>query len=340
MDKIKPEVFRQLFALFSILLLGGLIFLELSPYLSGILGAFTIYIILRKLMSNLLLRGWKPSTAAVTLMIASFLCFLLPVTAVVIMISNKISKAIKHSEKILAFIEDKAKFAENYLGFDITKNIDTSQASSYVATTLESLAGGTFTIIIAIGIMYFILYYLFVNTEKLKELAIEYLPLKEENILAIGNDSNELVKSNAIGIPIVALLQGTIALIGYLILGVPDPIFWFTITAISSMIPFVGTAMGVLPVCILLFSMGQNWQAIALLIYGVAVVGASDNFFRLVIQRKLANVHPLITLFGVIVGVPLFGFIGLIFGPLLVSLFLLLVRIYKNEYGKQGGQSL
>ena len=63
-------------------------------------------------------------------------------------------------------------------------------------------------------------------------------------------------------------------------------------------------------------------------------MGSTDNIIRLYVLQKIDNVHPLITLIGVIVGVPLFGFIGLIFGPLLVSIFMALVKIYKDEYGK------
>ena len=84
-----------------------------------------------------------------------------------------------------------------------------------------------------------------------------------------------------------------------------------------------------------MFTQGENWQAIAVLIYGIVVVGSSDNIIRLYVLKRLSDVHPLITLIGVVVGVPLFGFIGLIFGPLLVSLFLLIVMIYKKEYGKE-----
>lgn len=334
MDKIKPSILRQIFVLLLILLLGGLIFLELSTYLSGILGAVTIYLIMRKWMVILIEKGWKRSAAAATLMIASFLVFLVPIAAIVILLSSKISKAIKNSAEILAFIKERINILETQLEFDITQNLDVSKVTVWVSSNLEQLAGGTFNAIIAIGIMYFLLYYMFTNVGKLKDAAIEYIPLNRKNIIEIGNDSNDLVKSNAIGIPLVAILQGIVALIAFLILGVPDPFFWFAITAIGSMIPFIGTALGIIPVCILLYATGQTWQSIVLLIYGVAVVGSTDNFFRLVIQRKLADVHPLITLFGVIVGVPLFGFIGLIFGPLLVSLFLLIVKIYKNEYGK------
>jgi predicted PurR-regulated permease PerM len=87
-------------------------------------------------------------------------------------------------------------------------------------------------------------------------------------------------------------------------------------------------------------SSGDVFGAWGILIYGIVVVGSTDNIIRLFILQKLDNVHPLITLIGVIVGIPLFGFIGLIFGPLLVSLSLIIVRIYKKEYASDRKESL
>ena len=151
----------------------------------------------------------------------------------------------------------------------------------------------------------------------------------------IGNQIEAMVRSNALGIPLVAIAQGIIALIGFIIFGISDPFFWFVIVTIGSMIPFVGTLIGILPVFILSLSAGNNFQAWGILIYGIVVVGSTDNIIRLYVLKKLENVHPLITLIGVIVGVPLFGFIGLIFGPLLISLFLIVLHIYRNEYGSK-----
>ena len=143
-----------------------------------------------------------------------------------------------------------------------------------------------------------------------------------------------MVRSNALGIPLVALAQGIISLIGFFIFGVQAPFFWAVIVTIGSMVPFVGSLLGVVPVFILSLSEGNTFQAWGILLYGVIVVGATDNIFRLYVLKKLDNVHPLITLIGVIVGVPIFGFIGLIFGPILISLFLITVRMYKKEYSQ------
>lgn len=98
------------------------------------------------------------------------------------------------------------------------------------------------------------------------------------------------------------------------------------------MIPIVGTMVGIIPVFLLTLSAGDTFAAWGILIYGFVIVGISDNITRLYALKRLDDVHPLITLIGVIIGVPLFGFIGLIFGPILISLLLILIRVYRKEY--------
>ena len=334
MNRLKPSLVRQLFVLLLILFLLVLIFREILPYLSGVLGAITLYVVMRKPMTRMVNRGWRPVMAASTLMFLSFVGILLPVTLTVLMLTSKIGKAVANSEKVIQAIKDQINEAETYVGYDLSQSIDSSRVANWISGNLQSLGAGTFQAFIAISIMYFILYYMLIHKDRLKDMVVSYIPLGEDNLQVIGEEGDEMVKSNALGIPLVAFFQGIVALIGYLIVGVPDPLFWFVITAIGAMVPFIGTAIGIVPVAILLFSMDMDWQAIFILIYGFVIVGITDNILRLYILNRLARVHPLITLFGVLVGVPLFGFIGLIFGPLLVSMFLLILKIYKHEYGK------
>ncbi|TQD34872.1 AI-2E family transporter [Haloflavibacter putidus] len=333
--KIDPSLVRQFFVLLLILFLGILIFNEMTPYFSGVLGAVTLYVLFKKWMHRLVNRGWHQDLAAGTLMFVSFVGILLPISGTVLLLSSKIGKAVNNSERVIEVFKNQINEWEEIYGYNLSTQIDTSQVTNWVSTNLQSLAGGTFDAFIAISIMYFLLYYMLTNHKKLRRSLEDYVPLNRNNLLLIGKESRSMVKANAIGIPLVAFFQGIVALIGYLIFGVPDPFFWFAITTIGSMIPFIGTAIGIAPVTILLFAQGHTWQAVAILIYGVVVVGSTDNIIRLYVLKRLSNVHPLITLIGVIVGVPLFGFIGLIFGPLLISLFLLTVKIYKKEYGKE-----
>lgn len=335
-NQIPTTKIRQVFILIIISSILFLIGTNLLPYLGGVLGAITLYVLLEPIQNWLENKKWKSSLAASLLIALSFIIILLPIAGIGLMMSSKISTAIDNSKEITETVKTEISKAEELIGMSISERINTDDVSNWASENLQSLASSGLTVFIAVGIMFFLLYFMLVEKEKWLKAALDYMPLKEENLKTIGKESINLVKSNAIGIPLVALLQGVVALIGYFIFGVENPFFWFVVTVIGSMIPFVGTALGILPVCILMFAQGDTTAAIGILIYGAVVVGATDNLFRLVVQKRLADVHPLVTLIGVIVGVPIFGFIGLIFGPLLVSLFLLLVKIYKNEYGKDG----
>jgi predicted PurR-regulated permease PerM len=82
----------------------------------------------------------------------------------------------------------------------------------------------------------------------------------------------------------------------------------------------------------MLIVQGYTGKGIALMLWGGLLVGLVDNLFRFMLNKRLGDIHPLITVFGVIIGIQLFGFIGLIFGPLLISMFILLLRIYSSEF--------
>lgn len=334
--EIPLGIIRQIFILLLILLMGSLIFKELIPYLSGVLGAITIYVLMRKWMRNLVeKRNWKPPLAASVLMLISFFGILIPIAGIVLMLGNKIGQFAKNSGEVASALKEQLKGIEQKVGYDISHQIDASAITGWISTNLQGLAGGTFDAFIAIGLMYFMLYYMFIHNHQLRKALAEYIPLHKHNLKEVGTEVRKMVRSNALGIPLVAIAQGIIALIGFLIFGIEDPFFWFVITTVGSMIPFVGTLIGIIPVFIVTMSAGDTFAAWGILLYGFVVVGSTDNIIRLYVLKKLDDVHPLITLIGVIVGVPLFGFIGLIFGPLLISLFMLIVKIYRKEYGKE-----
>ncbi len=334
--EIPPLIIRQVFVILLILLMGSLIFRELIPYLTGVLGAVTIYVLMRKWMSTLVnKKKWNPSLAATVLMLISFFGILIPIAGIILMLTNKIGKAVDNSGEVVHAFKEQLGKVEDKIGYDITSQIDASAVTGWISENVQGFVGGTFNAFIAVGLMYFMLFYMFTNRKDLRESLRDYIPMNRNNIKEVGVEIQKMVRSNALGIPLVGLAQGIVALIGFLIFGTEDPFFWFVIVTISSMIPFVGTLLGILPVFLLSLSTGDNFAAYGILLYGFIVVGSTDNIIRLYVLKKLDDVHPLVTLIGVIVGVPLFGFIGLIFGPLLISLFMVIVKIYRQQYGKK-----
>jgi predicted PurR-regulated permease PerM len=102
-----------------------------------------------------------------------------------------------------------------------------------------------------------------------------------------------------------------------------------------SFLPVVGTAMVWIPAGIYIITAKTNWQGSGILIYGAVVITNIDNVFRFWLQKKFADVHPLVTVLGVIIGLNWFGIPGIVFGPLALSYFLLMVKMYKEEYGEK-----
>ena len=335
MNRINHKIIRQVIILALIIFLGGLIVKYMLPYILGVLGALTLYVVLRKWMVKLLNKGMKRMWAALLLILVSLVGIFLPLGGAVFMLSAEIGNLADKSEQVTKAFKEQVFQLEKYIDYDISSTIDPKQASGWLTDNLQGFATGTFNILISLGLLLFILYYMLKSPKQLKDSLMEYIPLSKKTLVILGEEIDSVVKSNAIAIPMVALAQGIIALIGFFIFGIENPLFWFVIVTIGSMIPFIGTFIGIVPVFVLSLASGNDFQAWGILLYGILVVGMTDNLIRLVVLKKLDSTHPLITLIGVVVGIPLFGFVGLIFGPLVISLFLVIVKIYKQQYGIQ-----
>jgi len=333
MNYIPNNTIRQVLLLLFIILLGVILFLQLQSFLPALLGSYTLFVLLKKYMY--ILTGkykWKKNLAAGLLMLLSFIIILLPIVMLVNMMSSKINFAVQHSSNVLTTIEQFIHGYEVRYNINIISDENLHQVTAWSAQSIQKLVGATFNSIITIVFTYFILYFMLIGGRKMEAYLIEWMPMKNENVLVLRKETNSLVYSNAIGIPLIALFQGLLGLIAYLVLGVKEPLFWFIITCMASMLPVVGAALAYVPVAILFFADGMTIKGVVMLIYGFGIISTIDSVFRFWLQKQMGDVHPLITAFGVILGLNLFGFIGLIFGPILISLFLLLVKIYINEF--------
>jgi predicted PurR-regulated permease PerM len=265
-------------------------------------------------------------------MLVSFLMILLPVFIFVNAVSSKVGYVINHATELTSTIIDFLRHTESRFGYHFLNEETVRNLSGMALQELPLILGATVNSIVVLVVMYFLLYFMLTNCNKMEEWVNDVLPLRQDNLNRVRRQMNQMVISNAVGIPVIAVLQGLAGLVLYLILGIPEPLLWFALTAFTSILPLVGSALAYVPLAIIQFAGGETTKGVIILIYGLGVIVTMDNVFRLWLQRRIGNVHPLITLFGVFVGVPLFGFIGLIFGPLLISIFILLMRIYRVEF--------
>jgi predicted PurR-regulated permease PerM len=332
-DVFSENRVRQVFFIILILLLGILLFLELSSFLPALLGAITLYILLHNWLFYLTeKKKWRTGWTALLLMLFSFIVILLPVGLLVNMLSSKVNYAIQHSAELTEALKKLVGDLEQQFDVTIASDANINKLGNGITQSLPLILGATFNTLTTIFFMYFILYFMLMNGRKMENSLFEYIPLRDENVGKLSKEVHTMVKSNAIGIPLIAFAQGVVALVGYLIIGIKEPFFWFGVTCIAAMLPVVGAALAYVPIAIILFANGDTGRGTAMLIFGFGIIGTVDNVLRFTLLKKLGNVHPLTTVFGVIIGLKLFGFIGLIFGPLLISLFMLLLKIYSSEF--------
>lgn len=335
MSQISNNAIRQILILLLILLLGGVLFWQLQSFIPALLGAYTLYVLMRGSMSKLQHKyKWKAGLAASLLMLLSFIVILFPFYLLVNMLASKIGFAVQHSNDVLAGIKTFVHKYELKYGLELLSTENINKISGWMASSTSTILGATLETLTTIAVLYFILFFMLTEGKAMEAGFHDFVPLKEENKKLLGKELDSLVFSNALFIPLIALLQGVVALLGYWAIGVEEPMFWFVITTITAMLPVLGAAIAYVPLALFFFAQGQSGKGVLLLLFGFAIVGTVDNIFRFWIAKKVGDVHPLITVFGVIIGINLFGFIGLIFGPILISMFLLLIRVYANEFSR------
>ncbi|WP_374442232.1 AI-2E family transporter [Epilithonimonas sp.] len=334
--QIDGLVIKQVALILLICVLVGLICWNLALFIPSVLGAVTLYIVCRKYNFYLIEeKNWKPWLSATVLMLASLIVLILPVYFIVDQLVSKLGNAQVYMEKFNIFLEKIHQFIYQKVGFDILSKENIAKVTNFASsfsTKALSTTVNTFTVIAS---MYFILYFMFVKGRLFEKMVARGMPFKRTNTQMLGDKFNKLVLANAIGIPVVALGQGLVALISYWIFGAPSPMLLFALTAVASMLPVVGAAIVYVPVGIFMIAEGQTGPGVGILIYGLIVVGLTDNLLRFTLLKKLEDIHPLITVFGIIMGMNIFGFMGLIFGPILMSITVLLIQVYRDEFSDE-----
>ena len=159
-----------------------------------------------------------------------------------------------------------------------------------------------------------------------------YIPFSDANTKKLGRRFKDVTVSTVIGTGVVAAIQGALLGLAFWVAGLPNGLFWGVVTAAFAILPVVGSGLIWGPAAIVLYMQGRPIAAILLALWGAIIVGSVDNFIRPLIYRRFSAIHPLITLIGAIGGVSYFGLLGLLIGPLALSYFFELIRMYREEY--------
>jgi predicted PurR-regulated permease PerM len=205
-----------------------------------------------------------------------------------------------------------------------------ANAFSFVSQMLSNLAAFFMSLFLLIFMVFFMLR----DSEKIKAALMDLSPLSEdyEHILLAKIES--AIAGVVTGSFLIALIQGLVATVGFTIFGVPNPILWGALTVIAALVPTVGTSLAVIPAVLYLLITGHIGAGIGLLIWGALAVGLIDNVVSPKLVGSKLKMHPLLVLLSIIGGLQAFGFLGFLFGPILMAVFITLLDIYRTQLKK------
>jgi len=216
-------------------------------------------------------------------------------------------------------------------GFDFDIHSKIADLMSSLSNSLAKLFSSTLSSILMFTLMIFTLFYLLKDGEKWEKGFIKVLPLSDNNANTILVDLKKSINRIFKGQFIIAIAQGLLTWFGFMIFGVPNAIIWAIVAAIASFVPTIGTSMVSVPAILFLFFTGMQLQALGLLIWSLLLIGTIDNILNPYIISKDTEIPSLFILFSILGGVALMGAIGIVVGPLVLSLLYSLVAIYKRE---------
>jgi len=219
---------------------------------------------------------------------------------------------------------------------DLKKNITESAqvVASWLAKQSASILSGFGGLLLSFFILFFAMFYFFKDADAIMKKLMRISPLPLEYEKEIFRKFKEISLATLYGIFLTSIVQGIIAGIGYAIVGIPNVLFWATATAVLSLVPVFGTALVWVPAGVILLVSGNFPGGVFLLLWGALIVATVDNFLRAYLIGGRTNTNQLLTFLAVFGGIGVFGLVGVIFGPLILTLFFTLLHIYEMEYGK------
>ncbi len=298
------------------------------PILTGILLAFLLFPLYRYIKKKIK----SETTSAMLVILFVFLVILIPVSALAGVLLNEVKNFSIDEQKLNEY---ELKVVE-LTGKDFSIDDNIQKLNTWIRNefnkSLPNAVSYTSNFLLSVFIMFFVMFYLLVEKEMFIKEFVSFMPFSKKHSSDLLNDSGDIIKAVFIGQVITAVIQGLLGMASFLIVGVEGAFFWGIVMILLSLIPLVGAFLVWLPVGLFLLLEGSTWQGIFVLAWGALVVSQIDNFIRPKLVNKFADIHPLETFLGIFMGIPVFGIIGIIIGPLILSLFKLVVLTYRKEY--------
>jgi predicted PurR-regulated permease PerM len=317
-------------AAFLIFVLGiGLVY-TLWPFITGLIGAPVLYVVFVPIY-RWLARYIKRGVAAALVVLLGIVLVLGPGLSFVGIIANEAQDMATGALRSPLL----TRLRELRIGpYDIGAQIEAfgSRLVAFIGASALSLIGTATRLGIQLTIAFFGLYYLLLAPQAAWKQVQPFIPFSRHNAEILRDRFRDVTISTLIGTGLTASVQGLLVGVAFWATGIPNALFWGVVTIVLAILPVVGSGLVWGPGVLSLALEGSYGRAIALAFWGVLVVGNVDNVIRPMVFRRWARIHPFITIIGAFAGIQYFGLLGLLIGPLAISYFFELIRMYRAEY--------
>jgi len=288
----------------------------------------------------------KKNLAALLTCLALVLIIFIPMSILLIILGNQASQLL---DEVTPYIEKLSTLTQNeianylhnipFYSYIEKLNVDwvaisievTNKFLKVVSFLINRYSPSVFIFFIDLFITFFCMFYFFRDGDKLVNYAKSLSPLGEEYDNKLFDNFTRISRATVKGTLIIGLAQGSLGAITLWIFGVNTWLLWGFIMVIFSIIPVVGAWSVLVPVGIIQIISGNTWSGIFILIISTIIISNIDNLIRPYLVGKDAKMHDLLIFFSTLGGIGLFGIMGFIIGPIIASLFLSLLQIYKQE---------
>jgi predicted PurR-regulated permease PerM len=322
-----------------------------SPLLSPLLWAAILALALRPLHVRLLrLSKDRKGLTAACMTALTFILIIGPAVTVLIVLTGQAVDLYQWSGSLVQsgrFAELWHRIASPYidklLSHPLLAELDLKgmimktlgNVSSGLAGHIGGLVKDTLLFIVDLTIMLVALFYFYRDGEDYYSKLINLLPFDQRHRTAVAVKIASTFSAVIYGVFLIALLQGVMTCIGFLLFHIPFALFWGFIAAVLALLPIGGAALVWVPGALYLYVTGSALSAFLLAVWGILLVSLPDNFLKPLLIGRKANIPTFFLFIALLGGVQAFGFLGLLFGPLIVTLMTLFIQIYHEEFSEQ-----
>lgn len=318
-------------AAWLVAILGIVIVLALMPYASGLLGAPVLYIVFAGMHTWLAAKLRSRSVAAIIVILVALVGIVLPVAWLVSLLVGQAQDAVRGvlASPLLQRL-DTLRIGSYEIGPQI--KAAGSQVLTFIGGNAISLLGTATRMTLNLLFTFFGLYYILMDPAAAWNGLRPAIPFSDANVEILKERFAAVTKSTILGTGLAAVAQGAMVGGAFAVTGLGNAMFWGAVTVLLSILPLVGSGMVWAPAAVVLLARGQAAEGIGMIVWGLVAVGNVDNLIRPYVANRYAQTHPLITLVGAVAGVSHLGILGLLIGPLALSYFFELLKMYRKEY--------